>query len=177
MAAIPPRILKVSCAGWLHLSPTIFTCLFLPSIGNPETCSGSGCGNLRGTKREEPQTLLRQDCRAKRDSLRGWHLRLRVVLARRVPNGASQGPLQNQDLPPQHRQARQNLPRHPQEQVVPCSADQISSPLHSGLDVSPQLGRPLGPGDRRCLEGRPRFRHQEGQRVDLAVCQQLSDSA
>ena len=168
--AIPPRILKVTIR-LVYLKRNSFLYYL---TGNAKTCSGSSCRNLCWAKREKPQTLLRQDRWTHRDSVRRRHLWLWALLARWVPNGSAKGPFQNEDLPSQHRQARQNLPWYLEEQVVPCSSDQIGSPVHSGTDVPSKLGWSFGPGDCGCLEGRSRRSHQKGKGVDASVRQQLS---
>jgi hypothetical protein len=86
-------------------------------------------GNLRDTPRRQPSILRRYHRRPQSESVRGyvWRAgRLRpplankhhrrsfsagTLLARRLPDDSTEGPIPHQNLPPKHRSTRANMPR------------------------------------------------------------------
>lgn len=64
------------------------------------------CRNLRDSRRKELQTLPRADLGTRGHSLLRRTVQGRTVLTGRVPDGAAEGALQDQDFPPEYRQIR-----------------------------------------------------------------------
>ena len=115
------------------------------------------------------QSLLLHCRWSSRDSLRIGHIRASDIPTRRISNCATKGPLQNEHLPPEHRQAWENWHQSPQgwlESKVQTQSrslhDPVAPDLAIGLTNQPWLRWPFCSWQWRC--------YAASQRMDSEVC-------